>query len=57
MTLGLTVGSFNVETVIAALIVVSQVASIGIAELVTSLVNIRGLYGRMDGVDFGQNFL
>ncbi|WP_174220830.1 UDP-N-acetylmuramoyl-L-alanyl-D-glutamate--2,6-diaminopimelate ligase [Borrelia turcica] len=49
-------GSFNVENVIAALIVVSKVASIGIAELIASLASIRGLYGRMDDVDFGQNF-
>ncbi|QMU99003.1 UDP-N-acetylmuramoyl-L-alanyl-D-glutamate--2,6-diaminopimelate ligase [Borrelia sp. A-FGy1] len=49
-------GSFNVENVIAALIVVSQVASISMLKLVSSLVNIKGLCGRMDGVDFGQNF-
>ncbi|UER67396.1 UDP-N-acetylmuramoyl-L-alanyl-D-glutamate--2,6-diaminopimelate ligase [Borrelia sp. BU AG58] len=49
-------GSFNVENVIAALIVVSQVASVSISELIASLVNIRGLCGRMDSVDFGQNF-
>ncbi|UGQ17007.1 UDP-N-acetylmuramoyl-L-alanyl-D-glutamate--2,6-diaminopimelate ligase [Borrelia sp. RT1S] len=49
-------GSFNVENVIAALVAVSQVANIGIAELIDSLVNIRGLCGRMDSVDFGQNF-
>ncbi|AHH03164.1 UDP-N-acetylmuramoylalanyl-D-glutamate--L-ornithine ligase [Borrelia nietonii YOR] len=49
-------GSFNVENVMAALIVVSQVMNIHISELIDKLVNIEGLCGRMQGVDFGQDF-
>ncbi|UPA13067.1 UDP-N-acetylmuramoyl-L-alanyl-D-glutamate--2,6-diaminopimelate ligase [Borrelia turicatae] len=49
-------GSFNVENVMAALIVVSQVMNVDVSELIDKLVNIEGLFGRMQGVDFGQDF-
>lgn len=49
-------GSFNVENVMAALIVVSQVMNVDVSELIGKLVNIEGLFGRMQGVDFGQDF-
>ncbi|WP_281862108.1 UDP-N-acetylmuramoyl-L-alanyl-D-glutamate--2,6-diaminopimelate ligase [Candidatus Borrelia fainii] len=49
-------GSFNVENVMAALIVVNQVMNVDVSELIDKLVNIEGLFGRMQGVDFGQNF-
>ncbi|AWG42591.1 UDP-N-acetylmuramoyl-L-alanyl-D-glutamate--2,6-diaminopimelate ligase [Candidatus Borreliella tachyglossi] len=49
-------GSFNVENVMAALIVVSQMTSIGIRELIDKFVDIESLYGRMQDINFGQNF-
>ncbi|UPA18317.1 UDP-N-acetylmuramoyl-L-alanyl-D-glutamate--2,6-diaminopimelate ligase [Borrelia puertoricensis] len=49
-------GSFNVENVMAALIVVSQVINVDVSELIDKLVNIEGLFGRMQSVDFGQDF-
>ncbi|UPA10993.1 UDP-N-acetylmuramoyl-L-alanyl-D-glutamate--2,6-diaminopimelate ligase [Borrelia parkeri] len=49
-------GSFNVENVMAALIVVSQVMNVDVSELIDKLVNIEGLFGRMQGVNFGQDF-
>ncbi|AJA58941.1 UDP-N-acetylmuramoyl-L-alanyl-D-glutamate--2,6-diaminopimelate ligase [Borrelia miyamotoi] len=50
------IGSFNVENVMAALIVVNQIMCVDIAELTDKLINIEGLCGRMQGVDFGQDF-
>ncbi|UPA16072.1 UDP-N-acetylmuramoyl-L-alanyl-D-glutamate--2,6-diaminopimelate ligase [Borrelia coriaceae] len=50
------IGSFNVENVVSALIVVSKVMNVDMSELIDKLVNIKGLCGRMQGVDFGQDF-
>ncbi|APR65271.1 UDP-N-acetylmuramoyl-L-alanyl-D-glutamate--2,6-diaminopimelate ligase [Borrelia anserina] len=49
-------GSFNIENVMAALIVVSQIMGIDISQLIDKLANIKGLCGRMQGVDLGQDF-
>ncbi|BCR21636.1 UDP-N-acetylmuramoyl-L-alanyl-D-glutamate--2,6-diaminopimelate ligase [Borrelia sp. HM] len=50
------VGSFNVENVMAALIVVNQIMDVDISKIIDKLVNIESLCGRMQGIDFGQNF-
>ncbi|ACH94453.1 UDP-N-acetylmuramoylalanyl-D-glutamate--2,6-diaminopimelate [Borrelia recurrentis A1] len=49
-------GSFNVENVMAALIVVSQIMNVDISKLICKLINIESLYGRMQDINFGQDF-
>lgn len=49
-------GSFNVENVMAALILVSQILNIDIQDIVDKLNCIKSLDGRMDSINLGQNF-
>ncbi|WPM06098.1 UDP-N-acetylmuramoyl-L-alanyl-D-glutamate--2,6-diaminopimelate ligase [Borreliella sinica] len=49
-------GSFNVENVMAALILVSQILNSDIQDIVESLICLKSLDGRMDSVNLGQNF-
>ncbi|WP_024654063.1 UDP-N-acetylmuramoyl-L-alanyl-D-glutamate--2,6-diaminopimelate ligase [Borrelia persica] len=49
-------GSFNVENVMAALIVISQFMNVDISKIVSNLLNIKSLCGRMQSIDFGQEF-
>ncbi|AJA90032.1 UDP-N-acetylmuramyl peptide synthase [Borreliella chilensis] len=49
-------GSFNVENIMAALIVVSQILNSDIQEIVDKLICIKSLDGRMDSINLGQNF-
>ncbi|EEF84697.1 UDP-N-acetylmuramoyl-L-alanyl-D-glutamate--2,6-diaminopimelate ligase [Borreliella spielmanii] len=49
-------GSFNVENVMAALILVSKLLNIDIQDIVDELVCIKSLDGRMDSINLGQNF-
>ncbi|WKC87890.1 UDP-N-acetylmuramoyl-L-alanyl-D-glutamate--2,6-diaminopimelate ligase [Borreliella japonica] len=49
-------GSFNVENVMAALILVSQILNSDIQDIVDKLICIKGLDGRMNSINLGQNF-
>lgn len=49
-------GSFNVENIMAALILVSQILNSDIQDIVDKLICIKSLDGRMDSVNLGQNF-
>ncbi|WNY65674.1 UDP-N-acetylmuramoyl-L-alanyl-D-glutamate--2,6-diaminopimelate ligase [Borreliella andersonii] len=49
-------GSFNVENVMAALILVSQILNSDIKDIVDELICIKSLDGRMDSINLGQNF-
>lgn len=49
-------GSFNVENVMAALILVSKILNSDIQDIVDKLICIKSLDGRMDSINLGQNF-
>ncbi|WKC76854.1 UDP-N-acetylmuramoyl-L-alanyl-D-glutamate--2,6-diaminopimelate ligase [Borreliella valaisiana] len=49
-------GSFNVENVMAALILVSKILNSDIQDIVAKLSCIKSLDGRMDSINLGQNF-
>ncbi|WP_151074313.1 UDP-N-acetylmuramoyl-L-alanyl-D-glutamate--2,6-diaminopimelate ligase [Borreliella turdi] len=49
-------GSFNVENVMAALILVSKILNTDIQDIIEKLIYIKSLDGRMDNINLGQNF-
>ncbi|WP_424632285.1 UDP-N-acetylmuramoyl-L-alanyl-D-glutamate--2,6-diaminopimelate ligase [Borreliella lusitaniae] len=49
-------GSFNVENVMASLILVSQILNSDIQDIVDKLICVKSLDGRMNSINLGQNF-